>query len=399
MKKFLYKAKNNKEMIVTGSVKAENQEEAEKVLLKYNLVPTDIILESQPTFSFYFKKKISVQDKAVFSRQLATMLSSGLALTKAISILAKQAKNDRQKEVFLAVYKDLEEGYSFSASLAKHPEVFDRVYISVVHSGESTGKLDLVLSQLADQLESDSSFISKVRGSMVYPCFIILALIAAAILMLIMVVPQIKEMFDQANQSLPLMTRALLGFSDFVISFWWLLIIIVLIIVMSFKYFVQTESGSRYFYSLLLKIPIVSNILEGMYMFRFSRILSMLIGAGVPLIEALKIGGAVINNPLYEDSILVIVNQIEKGMPLSEQLIKDPLYPKLVGQMAAVGEETGELNNVLSKVADYYERSTSDLTKSLSSLIEPGVLIIVGIAVAFIVFSVYLPLFQMSQLG
>lgn len=399
MRKFLYRAKNNKGMIVTGTVKAENKEEAEKILLKHNLVPTDIFSENSPTGLSFLKKRISIRDRAVFSRQLATMLSSGLPLTKAISILAKQARNDHQKEIFLDIYKDLEEGYSFSSSLSKHPEAFDRVYVSVVNSGESTGKLDVVLNELSDQLESDSAFISKVKGSLYYPSFIIIALIGAGILMLTMVIPQIKGMFEQANQELPFMTKLLLGLSSFMTSFWWLVLLMILGLVLLVRYFLQTENGSKFFHRLLMRVPIVNKILEGMYMFRFARVMSMLIGAGVPLLEALKIGGAVISNPLYSESITKAVSQVEKGIPLSEQLINDPLFPKLVGQMAAVGEETGELNSVLAKVADYYERSTDDMTKSLSSLIEPGVLLFVGIAVAFIVFSVYLPLFQMSQIA
>jgi len=397
MARFLYKAKNNKGEIVTGTVRANNVPEAEKILIDHNLVATDIIIQKKQTLGHIFLGRVSVKDKAVFSRQLATMLSAGLPLTKAITILAKQAKSENLRTVFVEIYKDLEEGYSLSAALSKHPQVFDRVYVSVVNSGESTGKLDVVLNELAEELENDDQFISKVKGALYYPGFIFLVLILAGIFMLTFVIPKLRVMFDQSNQKLPLITQMLLGLSTFMVNWWWLILIFLALLIAFFRYWSETDGGARFIHNLQLTVPGVSGIFKGIYMYRFTRVMSMLIGAGVPLLDALRIGSAVIDNSIYEESIMEVANQVEKGVPLSVQLLKDPFFPPLVGNMVSVGEETGELDKVLDKVSKYYAQTTGDTTKAISSLVEPAVLILVGLGVAFMVFAIYLPIYQMNQ--
>jgi len=397
MARFLYKAKNNKGEIVTGTVRANNVPEAEKILIDHNLVATDIIIQKKQTLGHIFLGRVSVKDKAVFSRQLATMLSAGLPLTKAITILAKQAKSENLRTVFVEIYKDLEEGYSLSAAFSKHPQVFDRVYVSVVNSGESTGKLDVVLNELAEELENDDQFISKVKGALYYPSFIFLVLILAGIFMLTFVIPKLRVMFDQSNQKLPLITQMLLGLSTFMVNWWWLILIFLALLIAFFRYWSETDGGARFIHNLQLTVPGVSGIFKGIYMYRFTRVMSMLIGAGVPLLDALRIGSAVIDNSIYEESIMEVANQVEKGVPLSVQLLKDPFFPPLVGNMVSVGEETGELDKVLDKVSKYYAQTTGDTTKAISSLVEPAVLILVGLGVAFMVFAIYLPIYQMNQ--
>jgi len=398
MTKFIYKAKNKKGEIVTGTVRATNQPDAEKILIAHNLIAMEILPEkAKPAFSL-FTKKISSKDKAVFSRQLATMLSAGLSLTKAINILIKQAKNEHIRKVFTEIYSDLEEGFSFSVALSKHPEMFDRVYVSVVNSGESTGRLDAVLTELADEVENDNAFISKVRGSLYYPVFIFFVLIVAGILLMTFVVPKLQSIFDQAGENLPFATKVLIGVSNFIIGWWWLLLIVVVGIVIFIRSWIQTDSGKTFFDNLKIKTPGLKVIFQGVAMYRFTRVLSMLIGSGVPLLDSLKIGSAVVDNVVYEEAITEVVHQVEKGVSLSTQLLKDDTFPSLIGNMVAVGEETGELDKVLVKVSKYYEESTSDLTKAISTIVEPAVLVIVGLAVAFMVFAIYLPLYNMSNI-
>ncbi len=398
MTKFLYKAKNNKGEIATGTVRADSLPEAEKILIAHNLVTIEIIPEkAKGVGGGLFVRKVSVKDKAVFSRQLATMLSAGLSLTKAINILIRQAKSERLKTVFTEIYRDLEEGFSFSSALAKHPEVFDRVYVSVVNSGESTGRLDVVLAELADEVENDNAFMGKVKGSLYYPIFIFCVLILAGVLMMIFVVPKLQAIFDQAGQNLPFMTKVLIWVSNFFISWWWLVLILVVGLVVFGKYWTATESGKRFVSRLEIKTPGLKSIYEGVAMYRFTRVLSMLIASGVPLLDALKTGSAVVDNILYEESITEIAHQVEKGVSLSAELLKDELFPPLIGNMVAVGEETGELDKVLEKVSKYYEESTAEVTKAISSIVEPAVLVVVGLAVAFLVFAIYLPLYSMGN--
>ena len=399
MPRYLYKAKNNKSEIVTGTVRSDNQIEAEKILVRHDLVPIEITPEQKQSFTSLLFNKVSIKDKAIFSRQLATMLNAGLPLTKAISLLAKQAKNDHLRQIFVDIYTDLEEGYNFSSALSKHPEAFDRVFVSIVNSGESTGKLDVVLSELADQIENDRNFVGKVKSALYYPAFILIALVAAAVVMMVMVVPKLKTMFTQNNQELPAITKILLGMSDFMVNWWWLVLIFVVGLVIFLRYWLATEKGSKAIHVLQITIPGLKNIFEGIYMYRFTRTMSMLAGAGVPLLDTLRITATVMDNPVYEEAIVRVSSQVEKGMSLSAQLLKEKYFPPLVGNMVAVGEETGELDKVLLKVAQYYAQSTSDLTKAVTSLVEPAILLIMAAGVVFLVFSIYLPVMQMGSLG
>lgn len=398
MKTFLYKARNGKGEIITGTVKAANEVEAESILVKHNLSALDIAAEKSNSFSFGFGKKVNSKDKAVFSRQLSTMISAGLPLPKAIKVASVQARNDTLKDIYQSIFKDLEEGTSFSNALARHPEAFDKVFVSVVSAGESTGKLDVVLKQLADQLENDNNFINKLRGAMYYPGFILLALIGIAAYMLIVVIPQLKGIFESAGKSLPIATTILLSMSDFVQSKWWALLMIFIVLGVLLKYWAGTKGGGKVKDRLQLNLPGLKKLFEGIYMYRFTKIMSMLIGAGVPLLDALKIGASVMNNSIYEESIARVAGQVEKGVPLSVQLSKDIVFPPFLGQMAAVGEETGQLDNVLSKVSDYYEESTDQAIKTISTLIEPVILVVMGLGVAFLVFAVLVPIYNIAQI-
>lgn len=397
MPKFLYKAKNSNGEIVTGTVTTYSQPEAERILVKHNLVSMEIMQEQSSVINSFFTRKLSVKDRSIIARQLATMLSAGLPLSKAVSILAKQARTETIQKIFLEIYKDLEEGYSFSACLSKHPEAFDKVFVSIVASGESTGKLDIVLNELANQLERDSSFTSKVVSSLYYPGFILVAMFGGGFFMLTFIVPKLKTMFDGAGQQLPAITRMLLGLSGFMVSWWWLVLIVVIGGIIFLRFWFETEAGAVFLYQMEMTIPGIRNVVEGLYMYRFTRITAMLISSGVPLLDTLKISASVIGNVTYEESIMRISKQVEKGVPLSAQILKEPKFPQLVGNMIAVGEETGELDKVLSKVADYYEESTNDATKAIQSLVEPVVMVLIGVAVAILVFAIYIPIYQINS--
>ncbi len=399
MKTFLYKAKNSRGEIITGTVKAANEIEAEGLLVKHNLIALEIASEKgKAAFSINIHRKISAKDKAIFARQLSTMISAGLPLAKAIKVTSAQASNPQLKTIYQSIYKDLEEGLSFSNALARHPQTFDKVFVSVVNAGENTGKLDVVLKQLADQLENDNNFIGKVRGAMYYPGFILVALVGIGAYMLMVVIPQLKSIFDQAGAKLPIATRMLLAMSDFLRTKWWMVLVILIFLGVIFKYWASSSSGKKTKDQLQLKVPGIGKLFDGIYMYRFSKIMSMLIGAGVPLLDALKIGGSVMNNSLYEKSITKAASQVERGVPLSVQLSKDSVFPPFIGQMVAVGEETGQLDGVLSKVADYYEEATDQAIRTISTLIEPAVLLLMGVGVAFLVFAVLVPIYNIAQL-
>jgi type IV pilus assembly protein PilC len=398
MAKYLYKAKNERGEIVTGTVTAQNEFEAEKALLDSKLFALDIMAPGGFRFGNLFQPKITIKDRALFARQLATMISSGMTLTKSLTIVAGQGRTERLKSIYHDIYQDIEEGYSFSSALAKHPEAFDRVFIAIVRSGETTGNMVKVLSDTADRLENDSNFIAKIKGAMLYPAFILCALIVVGTYMMIKVIPQLKGVFEQAGSQLPLVTRMLIAMSDFLTTKWWLALIILIALILALRSWILSDIGSRTINKWQITVPGVRNISIGIYMSRFARILEMLISAGVPLIDALKIVSNTINNQIYEEEINQMIVEVEKGVPLSTPMLKDSDFPQLVGQMVSVGEQTGQLDKVLAKVAEYYEEEADEKIKALSTLIEPIVLIIIGIGVAFLVFAVLMPIYGIAQL-
>lgn len=398
MAKFTYKAKNERGDIVTGTVTAQNEFEAEKALLDNKLFALDIMAEGGFNLGNIFQPKITLKDRALFARQLATMISSGMTLTKSLTIVAGQGRTERLKKIYLDIYQDLEEGYSFSSALAKHPEAFDSVFIAIVRSGETTGNIVKVLGDTADRLENDNNFLAKIKGAMLYPAFILCALIAVGTYMMIKVIPQLKGVFDQAGSKLPLATRMLIGMSDFLTNRWWLALIILVAIILALRSWVLSDIGARTINKWQIIVPGVKNISIGIYMSRFARIMEMLISSGVPLIDALKIVSNTMNNQIFEEQINQMVVEVEKGVPLSTPMLKNSDFPQLVGQMVSVGEQTGQLDKVLAKVAEYYEDEANEKIKALSTLIEPVVLIIIGIGVAFLVFAVLMPIYGIAQL-
>lgn len=398
MVKYLYRAKNSQGQIVTGTVTAGNEFEAEKALLDNRLVAIDIIQEKKFSVGSLFKAKITTKDRALFARQLATMISAGMTLTKSLSIVTQQARNERLKEIYNEVYRDLEEGYSFSSALAKHPEAFDRVFIAIVKSGETTGNLEKVLEETANRLENEGNFAAKIKGAMLYPLFILIALLAIGGYMMIKVIPQLKTIFDQAGTNLPLVTRMLIAASNFLTQYWWLALIILIIIVIAARYWVISDLGGRTINRWEITIPGIKQLTIGMYMSRFSRVMEMLILAGVPLIDGLKITAGTMNNQIFEEGINEMVVEVEKGVPLSVPILKNENFPTLLGQMVSVGEQTGKMDEVLGKVAEYYEEETDQRIKSISTLVEPVILVIIGIGVAFLVFAVLMPIYGIAQI-
>ncbi|MEK9156016.1 MAG: type II secretion system F family protein [Patescibacteria group bacterium] len=396
--RFLYKAKDSKGEVVTGTVKAPGQSDAEQILLHHSLVPLEVVAAERHRFILPFGRRITLRDKAIFARLLSTMISAGLPLTKALTIVAAQAQNERLRRIYHDLYRDLEEGASFSRALAKHPEAFDRVFVSVINSGETTGRLDVVLNQLANQLEKQHSFTNCIKSVLYYPVFLLLAMIGVAVYMLMTIVPQLKQMFEQAQATLPLATRMLLAISDFFVVYWWALLIVLLIIGLVLRLWLASESGSRTVNLAKIEVPVLGKFIEGIYIGRFSRVLEMLIGAGVSLLDSLRTSATIVNNEIYEESILNMITRIERGVPLSTELIKNPVFPQMLGQMVAVGEETGQLDKVLGRVADYFEEDTSNRIKTISTLIEPVVLVIIGIGVAFLVFAILVPIYNLAQI-
>lgn len=342
---------------------------------------------------FPFLRSVPLRDKAFLARQLSTMLDSGLPLAQALSIIGIQTQNDLLREALASIVHDLEHGYPFSQAIAKHPKVFNRVFIAAVKAGEASGKLDVVLGELANQLEKDTEASAKIRGAMIYPVFILCAMAVVVVVMTVKIIPQLKDVFAENNAQLPWTTKTVIWLSDSMINYWWVYIIVILMLFYGARAYLKTVDGRQNWNKLKIKMPVLGQINQGVYISRFARTLGMLIGAGVPIIEALRIVADIMDNDIYRDGILEVVNEVSRGVPMSVPLQRNKNFPMIISQMALVGEQTGKMDEVFGKLAKYYEGQTDEAIKGVSSLLEPVVLVVIGVGVAFLIFSIIMPIY------
>jgi len=397
--RFKYRAKNDRGDIVAGIVRADNVLAAEKILRDNSLVTIDIFPETSQVYSvFGFRKKVSLKDKAIFTSQLSTMISAGLSLPKAVNIIAAQTENQFLKSIFYNVNRDLEEGLNFSSSLSKYPEVFDDLFVNVVRSGEATGNLETVLERLSEKITKDKNLSSKIWSAMLYPIFIVCALIIVGWILMVNIVPQLEQVFQEAGSDLPWATRALIAVSHALSGYWWLILIIVLAAIIFSRYWLASDQGKDLYARMQIKLPGFCKLSSDIYMARFCRTIEMLFESGVPLIESINTTAEVMTNNYYKKSLQNIAKEVQKGISFSVELSKDPLFPILVSQMLAVGEQTGKSAEVMDKLAVLYENEADNAIQGAYSLLEPAVMVVVGIGVAILVFAVLVPIYQISLL-
>lgn len=340
--------------------------------------------------------RVSSKEKVFFARQLAVMISSGVAIDNAINLVKLQTKNKAFQNVLGAIYRDVQAGEKLSLALSKHPKVFDEVFVAVVASGEVSGKLDKVLTHQADRMEEMLAFNSKVRAALAYPAFVVVVMIAVVVLMMVKVIPVLKTVFDEAGAKLPWSTRMIVGLSDFLVKWWWLVLIIVIIVAGgAFAIFRYTRKGKFTWDVIKLKAPIVKFIAYDIYMARFARTVAMLITSGIPIIETIKITARAMNNRVYIRIMKNVITQVERGVPMSVPLSKEKDFPILVPQMVMVGEQTGKLEVLMEKLADYYENEVDTKIKTLANLIEPVTIVIVGVGVGFLIYSILYPIYSL----
>lgn len=343
--------------------------------------------------------RVKGKDKALLARQLSTMLGAGLAIDQSFRILAQQTKNPTLRKAYASIIQDLEQGGSLSYALSKQRKIFDPVFIAIVRSGENTGQLDKVLAQLASRLELSEDFNNKVKSALYYPSFVILTMILIVVLMMLYVVPQIKTVFADINATLPWTTRTIIALSNFTVKFWWLELIVLIILVFLFSMFIRSKEGGSWWDRLKIRIPLVKELFIMVYMARFCRTMSMLIQAGIPIMETIAVSADVIQNRIFTEGLRSVAAQVERGIPMSVPLSQNPNFPPMVSEMILVGEQTGRMGTVLTKLAEYYEKETDALIKGLASLIEPVILVIVGIGVGFLVISIIWPIYSVAQTG
>jgi type IV pilus assembly protein PilC len=378
---------------VKAQVQADNEQSAAKLIREQGLTPITIKPLRNNGGSRFFGR-IKTKDKVLFSRQLSTLINAGLPLVQSLRSVSQQTTNKNFKIVINQLISDVEAGAAFSKALEKHPTVFNRVYVSLVAAGETSGTLDKGLERLADQQEKDADIIAKVRGALIYPGVVLLVMIAVVLFMVIKVLPQVQVIYASLpGVSLPILTRILLAFSHFIIHFWWLVIIILVAGIFLGSRWARTLGGRSIIDSAKMKAWPVGPLYMKMYMARFARTGTTLVAAGVPIIQVLEITGDAVDNVHIEHSLKRAIEKVKGGKALSESLRGDPNFLELVPNMLQIGEQSGAMETMMEKVAVYYEKEVDNEIKTISTIIEPVLMIIMGLVAIIIVAAVLLPIY------
>ena len=399
MKRFNYKAKDKSGNLVVGEVEAANPSAAAKLVKGRGLYVISITSKMDSPFAIIrrFKDRITIGDVATFTRQLSTMINAGLPITEAILILRSQSKGPMQK-IVAQILADIEAGESFSNSLSKHPKVFSRTYIALVKSGEVGGVMDAVLLKLADNMEKQQEFGNRVRGALIYPVIIVVGMVVVAFVMMIFVIPKLTSLYTDFGADLPLPTKILMGTSNFLLHFWFVIVILVGIGIYVYRLYVETPEGRRKVDALMFKIPVYGELQRQIILTDLTRTLSLMVGAGVPILEALNITSEVVNNTVISDALKDAAKQVERGFPIAFSFSRHPeAFPFLLSQMVAVGEETGKMDEVLTKISHIFEVESDEKVKGLTAAIEPVVMVLLGIGVGFMVIAVILPIYNLTS--
>ena len=341
---------------------------------------------------------IPLVEKMLFARHLSVMVRAGFSLNKALQVLATQTKNRKFSKIITAMEKDVRKGISFADALARYPEVFSDLFVNMVRVGETTGNLEGNLKLLAVQMKKDHDLTSKIKSAMMYPAVILVAMTGIGVAMMIFVLPKLISVFDEMKIELPLPTRVVIGLSHFLTNFWYLAIIIVAVLVLAVRIILRSRTGRDKFDTLILRMPIFGDISKKMNSARMARTMSSLIESGVPIVKALEVAAGTLGNIRFKDSLLEAAEEVQKGSAVSECLAKFPnLYLPIVTQMFEVGEETGTLGEITKRLAEFYEEEVSNITKSLSTIIEPILMIVMGAAVGFFAISIIQPMYSMMN--
>lgn len=396
MPSFSFKARDDKGKILKGIVEAKDQKEALGLLHQRQLLVIKLKPHGEDILTVLNRRlrRVSLTDLTNFTRQLATMFMAGLRLTESLRILEKQTENPAMKDVIIELRTDVESGSSFAAALEKHP-CFPTVYTAVVRAGEASGKLDAILSQLAETLEKQRALHSKIIGAMIYPVVILVAMIAVIFVLMIFVVPGLSLVYEAFEADLPPSTKILIATSKFMAKDWWMVILGMIGLVVLFKMWHGTALGRKQTDSLLLKLPLLGKLQKETVLTGFCRTLGLLSGAGVPLVDGLNIVSDASGNVVYRDVLKEVAQRVEKGFPLSSVLEGNSLFPAIVVQMAKVGEETGKIDETLTRVAVYFEMETDEMVKGLTTMIEPLIMIVLGVGVGFMVYSIIMPIYNL----
>jgi type IV pilus assembly protein PilC len=393
---FVFKAMDLAGMPAKGEVEAASKQDVANQLKERGLVVVDIASKYKSReLNLDLFSRVKASDLAVASRQLSTMVSSGMSILRAINVLEAQTESKKLKETFVAVSRDIEAGLLLSDALARHPKVFGPLYVAMVSAGETGGVLEESLIRTADQLEKDASLRRQIRSAMIYPALVITFALVVMLALVAFLIPVFENVFKQFGGKLPALTQFMVGFSHLLNHQWYLLVVFLVGTVVGFVYLKRSAWGRPRWDAFKLRIPMkIGDVVQKVALARWSRTLSSLVSAGVPIMQAIEITGKTAGNAVVERSMESVIASVKAGGRIADPLREAPVFPAMVSHMVGVGEETGALDTMLAKIADFYEDEVAAAVKSLTSIMEPAMIILVGGIVGVIVISMYLPLFK-----
>ncbi len=395
MKRFKYKAKEKSTgKIVKGSIQAEDEHTAGRLLTEQNYVPITVIEEGKGLFDR--QGRVTTKDRIMFTRQLATLIGAGLPLATSLRTVNEQTQSKPMKQVGEEILTSVESGKSLYDSFATHPEIFNGVYLALIQAGEASGTLDMALRRLADQEEKDAAMLSKIKGALVYPGIILVVIIAVLAFMMIMVVPQVKGLYEDMGKELPGLTQILVNVSDFFGTFWWLVLLVIAGIGGGTYYFVKkTPVGRKVMDGFKINVPVFGGLFRKLYVSRFARTAEMLLATGVPMLDSISIAIRATSNAVVEDEFNKSLDIIRGGKALSEALKDREYMLPLVPQMASIGEQSGKIDEMLGKAAGVYENELDEQINGISTMIEPILMVIMAGLIGVVVGGTLLPIYSL----
>jgi type IV pilus assembly protein PilC len=395
---FLWEGRTRGGTVHKGEVEADSRETAIATLRQQHIVVTTIKSKPKELTLPGFGGRVPEKDLVLFTRQFSTMIDAGLPLVQCLDILGKQTENKTFAKAILEIKRDVEGGDTFAGALGKHPKIFDDLYVNLVQAGEIGGVLDATFARLASYIEKARSLKSKVKSAMIYPSAIIFVAVSVITFLMIFVIPVFAQMFLDFGGTLPWPTQLVISVSYFMKSYILLAIPLLIAAIFGFRQYYKTESGKHVTHWALLKVPILGPLLQKAAVARFSRTLSTLLGSGVPIIDSLDITARTAGNKVVEAAILASIGSIKEGQSLTTPLAKHAVFPPMVVQMVEIGDVTGALDSMLSKIADFYEEEVDRAVEALTAMLEPMMMVFLGTVLGFIIVAMYLPIFKMASL-
>jgi len=398
MAKFMWEGRTRVGGTMTGEIEAPNEAFVIAQLRRQQIVPVKI--KNKPReFGLRIpgrKGKVSRRDLAIFTRQFATMIDAGLPLVQCLDILGMQQENQAFKQVILKVKEDVESGSTFADALEKHPKVFDELFVNLVSAGEVGGILDTILSRLAAYIEKAMKLAKQVKSAMVYPSTLLAVALIVTTVLLLYVIPIFGQMFQDFGAALPAPTLIVLAISAYTRKYFLLGLVLIIVLVLAFRWYYKQEGGRRRIDRFLLRVPIFGDLLRKIAVARFSRTLGTMVSSGVPILESMEIVAKSAGNKIIEEAIVKARASISEGKTISEPLAESKVFPIMVTQMVSVGEATGALDTMLNKIADFYDDEVDAAVGALTSLLEPMLMIFLGVVIGGLVIAMYLPIFKLA---